>query len=229
MTDRDRAFLRTICERPDDDAPRLQYADWLEENGLVERAEFIRVQCEIAHEDACGRQDDVWGCFPFEPEGKCFPCQRNVPRRLRERELLAFVSSYTPYIVPDPDIVLDDWAFSRGFVSHISIGTGDFLRHAKAIFESQPITDVLLVDRVPDMTGNIWFCWESGNNMDEKGDVPPAIFAFLPTHLRYPGISALRKTHQESCDDLSAACVAYGRQQAGLPPLLASQPAASPA
>jgi uncharacterized protein (TIGR02996 family) len=43
------AFLRAICADPDDDAPRLIYADWLDERGRpgdTERAEFIRVQVE---------------------------------------------------------------------------------------------------------------------------------------------------------------------------------------
>jgi uncharacterized protein (TIGR02996 family) len=42
------AFLRDIHERPHDDTPRLVYADWLDENGQPERAEFIRVQCRLA-------------------------------------------------------------------------------------------------------------------------------------------------------------------------------------
>jgi uncharacterized protein (TIGR02996 family) len=40
-------FLRAIFDAPDDDTPRLVYADWLEENGEVERAAFIRLQCEL--------------------------------------------------------------------------------------------------------------------------------------------------------------------------------------
>jgi len=40
------AFLRAIFDAPDDDTPRLVYADFLEENGEAERAEFIRVTCE---------------------------------------------------------------------------------------------------------------------------------------------------------------------------------------
>ena len=47
-------FLRAICENPDDDAPRLIYADWLDENGDSERAEFIRLQIGIS-----GRDDAV--------------------------------------------------------------------------------------------------------------------------------------------------------------------------
>ncbi|HVK11359.1 MAG TPA: TIGR02996 domain-containing protein [Gemmataceae bacterium] len=41
-------FLATIRAAPDDDAPRLVYADWLDEHGDGARAEFIRVQCELA-------------------------------------------------------------------------------------------------------------------------------------------------------------------------------------
>src|ERR1700677_1851891 len=45
MTSED--FLTEILASPDDDIPRLIYADWLEERGYP-RSEFIRVQCEIA-------------------------------------------------------------------------------------------------------------------------------------------------------------------------------------
>src|SRR5262245_1043172 len=41
-------LLAAIWEQPHDDTPRLIYADWLEEHGQPERAEFIRVQCELA-------------------------------------------------------------------------------------------------------------------------------------------------------------------------------------
>ena len=44
----ERGFLDDIVANIDDDTPRLVYADWLDENGQPERAEFIRVQCELA-------------------------------------------------------------------------------------------------------------------------------------------------------------------------------------
>jgi len=46
------ALLAAIRAAPDDDAPRLVYADWLEEHGQPEWAEFIRVQCELARLDS---------------------------------------------------------------------------------------------------------------------------------------------------------------------------------
>src|SRR5215213_8574292 len=54
----DEALLKAIIANPDEDTPRLAYADWLDENqpdkppspasGPSARAEFIRVQCQLA-------------------------------------------------------------------------------------------------------------------------------------------------------------------------------------
>ncbi|MDB5308057.1 MAG: hypothetical protein JWO38_2259 [Gemmataceae bacterium] len=52
------AFLRAIFAAPDEDTPRLVFADFLEENGAPERAEFIRVQCELERVKAAGTDPD---------------------------------------------------------------------------------------------------------------------------------------------------------------------------
>jgi uncharacterized protein (TIGR02996 family) len=41
-------LLDDIIANPDDDGPRLVYADWVEEHGQDERGEIIRVQCRLA-------------------------------------------------------------------------------------------------------------------------------------------------------------------------------------
>jgi uncharacterized protein (TIGR02996 family) len=51
MSDRE-ALLLGIRTAPDDDLPRLAYADWLEENGDPDRAEYIRLQCRLAKLDS---------------------------------------------------------------------------------------------------------------------------------------------------------------------------------
>ena len=48
MTADELALLRGVEAAPDDDLPRLVYADWLDEHGRHARGEFIRVQCELA-------------------------------------------------------------------------------------------------------------------------------------------------------------------------------------
>jgi len=56
------ALLAAIRESPDDDLPRLAYADWLEENGDPQRAEFIHVQIERARlPDGDGRDAELAG------------------------------------------------------------------------------------------------------------------------------------------------------------------------
>jgi uncharacterized protein (TIGR02996 family) len=49
------AFVQAIATNPDDDGPRLMFADFLEERGdpaSIVRAEFIRVQCAIAQQQS---------------------------------------------------------------------------------------------------------------------------------------------------------------------------------
>jgi uncharacterized protein (TIGR02996 family) len=41
------SFLHAIREAPEDDVPRLVLADWLEDNGEADRAEFIRAQVRL--------------------------------------------------------------------------------------------------------------------------------------------------------------------------------------
>jgi uncharacterized protein (TIGR02996 family) len=48
MTPEEAAFLDAILEAPEDDTPRLVFADWLEDHGRPERAELFRLQVELA-------------------------------------------------------------------------------------------------------------------------------------------------------------------------------------
>lgn len=50
------AFIRAILADPGDQATRLVYADWLEENGDQQRAEFLRLDAVLAEKEA--KQDD---------------------------------------------------------------------------------------------------------------------------------------------------------------------------
>ncbi|MBA4189187.1 MAG: hypothetical protein C0467_14410 [Planctomycetaceae bacterium] len=43
------SLLRAVFTTPEDDTPRLVFADYLEENDQPARAALIRVQCELAH------------------------------------------------------------------------------------------------------------------------------------------------------------------------------------
>ena len=64
------AFVHAIADEPGDDTPRLAYADWLDEHDQPARAEFIRIQCELAR-------------YPTDRFG--VPID-SLPQNLRERE-----------------------------------------------------------------------------------------------------------------------------------------------
>ncbi len=44
----EQGFLESIKESPGDDGLRLIFADWLEDHGQSQRAEFLRLQVELA-------------------------------------------------------------------------------------------------------------------------------------------------------------------------------------
>ncbi len=89
-------LLAAICRDPADDQLRLVAADWLEEQGDTDRAEFIRVQCELTQPSRCDWVE-VTGtdCAthnasvkPYRVMVKCPACTRQVALRRRERELV---------------------------------------------------------------------------------------------------------------------------------------------
>jgi uncharacterized protein (TIGR02996 family) len=45
------AFLTTIALDPSKNAPRLVYADWLEEQNRPLEASFVRIECELFNHD----------------------------------------------------------------------------------------------------------------------------------------------------------------------------------
>jgi uncharacterized protein (TIGR02996 family) len=122
------ALLRAVCENPDDDTPRLVFADWLQEHGEDNRAEFIRVQIELARGGGGTRQEQ------------------------RERELLAahregwgepfrqfeVAGSFRHFVF--------GVHYRRGFVWALSINDEEqrFVDNAAALFSLAPIERVNL-------------------------------------------------------------------------------------
>jgi uncharacterized protein (TIGR02996 family) len=82
-------LLKAIIDDPQDDLPRLAFADWCEENGDDTRAEFIRVQVELARLQARYQSDE-------NPDGPCISDHRKDDERscvlaAREWELWGYL------------------------------------------------------------------------------------------------------------------------------------------
>jgi uncharacterized protein (TIGR02996 family) len=122
MTDRE-ALYRAILEHPDDDTPRLIYADVLEDEGHGKLAAFVRAQVELA------RVPD------WDPLA--------VRHRYHEREPAADARLWV-LDLPLPDGV--QWSrdpFRRGLPAAVEVKDGAaFLAHADGLFAQYPVESV---------------------------------------------------------------------------------------
>jgi uncharacterized protein (TIGR02996 family) len=129
------AFIATIRAAPGDDAPRLIFADWLEEQGNP-FGEFIRVQCALTREHPS--DDSRNQSWYDELRGVLLP--REGPLVDRERQLLA---EHEPTWVGPLWDGIKDWPmcrrFRRGFVEEVCLPAQEFLRHAPLLFERCPL------------------------------------------------------------------------------------------
>ena len=98
MTAEEASILYAIRLQPDEDTVRLVYADWLDEHGQPERAEFIRVQCELAKLSSQGHGSSEAECPVITakkkrggPGGQMMPscrvCDDAFDMEYREREM----------------------------------------------------------------------------------------------------------------------------------------------
>jgi uncharacterized protein (TIGR02996 family) len=117
------AFVRAIAAEPYDDAHRLVYADWLEDNGEPERAEFIRAQIEL------------------EPMRDRYEIPRAVELHKLEESLLQQHEKTWLGELPEGG---DDWrtgtslAFRRGFPDVLATPVPTFLKQGPAILKRHP-------------------------------------------------------------------------------------------
>ncbi|HWG41514.1 MAG TPA: TIGR02996 domain-containing protein [Gemmataceae bacterium] len=117
------ALIAAIREAPDDDAPRLICADWMEEQGgeaNVARAEFIRTQIQRA---------------------------KLPPEDIRQSELqareLRLLKRWAP-VWCGSHFVFKKVCFRRGFIEYVHLHLRHFLHHRRQMFALEPVRDVRL-------------------------------------------------------------------------------------
>ena len=141
MTDGD-AILAAILANPDDDTPRLVYADWLDDQGdagLSMRADFIRASIGVARVPPCTQRQ----CSGAVPCGDCSDRQRLDSRAaalwtgsLREPTLTAvgLDPNGSAYVT-----------MTRGFIDQLGgVSAADWLANGDAIVKAHPVRRVTL-------------------------------------------------------------------------------------
>jgi len=154
MSEDEAAFLRCICLYPDDPAPRLVYADYLDENGQPDRAEFIRrsIQTPIrtlsldnlnhrisAREMGFSKKLLPIPCGSFGYKGWSFPFSRCFPS-------LTGLSRV-------------DVMVRRGFIDEIHCTLAEFMAHAQEIAMTHPVRKWVLTDVMPSQFRSGRFVW----------------------------------------------------------------------
>jgi uncharacterized protein (TIGR02996 family) len=109
------AFLQDILEHPDEDAPRLIYADWLEDQGDETRAEFIRLQSARARMP----EDDP----------------RREPYADREQQL---VQEHQAEWIGPAGQRISAQEFRRGFLASAAIKADAFLEYGADLLLAHP-------------------------------------------------------------------------------------------
>lgn len=120
-------LLRAVCESPDDDTPRLVFADWLQENNEDGRAEFIRLQVKMAQ--VKDRAQDDW-----------LGWQRLCAREQELRE--AHDEEWWKELPDGPGYRLGR-IFSRGFIETVFVSEWrPFVAHHERILASCPVVSL---------------------------------------------------------------------------------------
>ncbi len=112
-------FLADVRESPEDDGPRLIYADWLDDHGDPDRARFIRAQCELERLPAGG--PSRWKLW-----------------QLAEGLRREHVMEWLPFRVPGWAAWQQPFWFRRGLVEGVGLNAEDLLNHGETIFRAYP-------------------------------------------------------------------------------------------
>ena len=129
----ERKLLKAILAAPDDDAPRLKYADWLAANGQPERAGLIRVQVELARLENAGA-----------PDADSTPDEERLYERAEE-----LLSEHAWYLGM-PEIPGVEWGggphhgFERGFMARVIAADAKAFARLGKVFAVAPVTAVTI-------------------------------------------------------------------------------------
>ncbi|HVK16531.1 MAG TPA: TIGR02996 domain-containing protein [Fimbriiglobus sp.] len=154
-------LLRAVVAASADDVPRLVAADWLDEHGQPERAEFIRVQVELARLETAGngattaaealRRKERTFLGPLATHRALWAleaCPELVRVEFRDRAVASLESMRVAGA--------ERLTFRRGFVEAVLCPAADWLAHGGEVRARQPVRDVRLTD-CDRLTPSQWF------------------------------------------------------------------------
>lgn len=153
MNPTEQALLATAIADPDNDLPRLVLADWWDENGQPERAEFCRLQIELARMRAGGCPNCCYG-LSDEMFLVCDTCRPKYLELLRrEWEIQCGHSAWWSDYGPGDRFTVIEWR--RGFVHSLACPAADWLACGDEVLKRHPVRKVRL-RTAPDIPNGNW-------------------------------------------------------------------------
>ena len=144
------ALHAAVCANPEDDTPRLAFADWLDENGQGKRAAFIRADVErhryANSETALAAMVNLLTACRWPP-GNPVDWSRIDPEMARFQRAKSGPKSIGKPTAKSENLPqlkgVEFGAIERGFHSLVTVSDPDvFLANADTIFRATPITGV---------------------------------------------------------------------------------------
>ncbi|VTU00234.1 Uncharacterized protein OS=Nitrospina gracilis (strain 3/211) GN=NITGR_1010043 PE=4 SV=1: LRR_6 [Gemmataceae bacterium] len=180
MTD-EPALLAAVRQHPDDDTPRLVYADWLEENGAAERAAFIRLQCEAARLPAGTKERRK--------------AERAAEALFKAHKVEWFGPLWKKFHSSKPAV--SHCRIERGFITSLKNDVREFVAHADAIARFAPCLRRVVVEHVNDAVAKLLALpfVRTAAELD-LNTLHPASLAVLKDHADWGPFDALRLTFE---------------------------------
>jgi uncharacterized protein (TIGR02996 family) len=132
------ALLAAIRDNPDEDTPRLVYADWLQEHDQHERAEFIRLQCAVAR---------------MPPGKEASAKAKQAERLLKANKVAWFGPLWKKFHSTKPAV--GHCRIDRGFITSLKGYVSDFIKVADQIAIHAPCVRTAHVTGVRDDLGSL--------------------------------------------------------------------------
>ncbi len=200
MSDED-LLLRAICNDPEEDTPRLVYADWLQENGEEKRAEYIRYQVDLYR-----KYEKV-------------PHKRRVQERYYHNLVWGLDPTWRGFERPKGSTIKDEY-WERGFLWEVRWDWDYFWSdqdRLRTLFSRHPIRRVWITDKEPNTVRHSFFCcyWQPHTVIG----LPHDMLRWFPTgqQTRYSdGTWISFRDDRLGVYALSIATVRYGRALVGL-------------
>ncbi|QVL33942.1 TIGR02996 domain-containing protein [Telmatocola sphagniphila] len=177
----------------------------------IDRGAFIRRICEHPFDDSLRLIFADW-LEENEPEDEQY---KTLRRQIADSsiEWRSYLQAYSM------GYMVGEYSSRRGLMEEVHMTCADFMRHAEMLFKNNPITRVSLTDR------KVWkgfygvYGWLISRSYERQDTLRFELWKKLEPKIETYPKHRVYESESQAFEELSRACVDYGRELARLPKL----------